>query len=111
MKQILKSMMAHFESATTLDHEQYKDWRKGKYIGKDGLLMIVKNVHTGTQHIQWNPLGKDKTVISDKGLVSSNDDVCEDTDKQTVRVKTENSYYYFTNVSYEIGEIDIPMLW
>jgi|GEM_PF-2596652 len=110
MKQVLKSMLAHFGNATTLDGKQYMDWRKEKYMGEDGILFVVRNLQTGTQNAQWHPRGRDGSIIFNKGLISSKDDICEDVDMQTVRVKTENSYYYFTNVS-EIGEINIPMLW
>lgn len=104
--QIKKSYVVRFDEATTLDDIPYYDWRREKYIGYEGVLFVVKEDEM--QHIQWNML-KDEIVDFTKGLVSSNGDVTISND--TIKVKTENSYYYFSIIDKKVLEIDQIKLW
>lgn len=104
--QIKNGYVVRFDDATTLDNIPYQDWRREKYIGNEGVLYVVRD--GDNQHIQWNVL-KDGMVDFTKGLVSSNDDViiCDD----RIKVKTENSYYYFSVIDKRIKETDFIKLW
>ena len=109
MKEIIDAKMVHFEEAISLEDDRpYQDWRKVKYIGKDGILLIIKN--DSKKHIQWHPIDIEGNIIVDKGFVSSNDDISEDIEKQIIKVETQNSVYYFTEVSDEIGDIELPII-
>lgn len=91
MKYIEKIYEVVFDEATTLKNIPYKDWRREKYIGKEGILLIVKR--NKSQYIQFHPK-VNKQVVYKKGLVSSDDDIV--IEKKRIIVKTQNSYYYFT---------------
>lgn len=94
------------EEATTLNNEPYKGWRREKYIGKEGVLLIVEN--NESQHIQWHPIEND-IILFTKGIVSSNDDVTRDGDR--IIVETLNSYYYFSMIQKKINITDEINLW
>lgn len=103
---IKESYTVRFDEATTLDSIPYQDWRREKYIGKEGILFVVKDEES--QHIQWNML-KDGLIDFTKGLVSSNDDVTIKNDR--IKVKTENSYYYFSVIDKRAKQDSFIRLW
>lgn len=104
--QIKESYVVVFEDATTLQKEPYQDWRSEKYIGKEGLLLVIAD--NDSQHIQWHPLEEGRILLT-KGIVSSNDDVTKS--GNSIVVKTENSYYYFLIIKKEINGTDRIKLW
>lgn len=104
--QIRNVYVVVLEEATTLNNEPYQSWRREKYIGKEGVLLIVKN--NESQHIQWHPIEND-TILFTKGIVSSNDDVTRDGDR--IIVETLNSYYYFSIIQKKIKITDEINLW
>lgn len=109
MKEIIDAKIVHFEEAISLkDGVPYQDWRRAKYIGKDGILLIIRN--NSKKHIQWHPIDIAGNIIVDKGLVSTDDDISEDVEKHIIKVETQNSVYYFTQVCDEIGDIELPII-
>lgn len=103
--QIKESYMVVFVDATTLDRKPYRGWRREKYIGMEGLLLIVAD--NETRHIQWHPIDKGK-ILYNKGIVSSNDDIT--IENNDIVVKTQNSYYYFSRIKTDIEEAEITKL-